>query len=347
MADNLPVSTELSNQICLSIIVPVYNISMYLGSCLDSLVVVENIENAEIIIVDDGSTDGSGRIADSYATKYSFVSCFHKKNGGLSDARNYGLRIAKGRFVFFCDSDDMIIPEAFCKIIDTAMHCEADVLMWDGITIGKNNNDIDFDYGIILNHAGLDNKHVMTGLDAMIDQINDHGKYAMTAWLMACNREFLLNNDLIFETDLIHEDELWTPQVLLHASAVYYLQETVYCYRIRPESIIGSSSKNQELHAKALVYIMNSLYKLYNDQIEDISIRNVILAEWADKYMWGFADFDIYRYEFKNQVNRFDILHSSKGFKNKIKCMILCLFGFRTYCALIRRLRRVRTTNDS
>ena len=137
MADR---SLTANDNPCLSVIIPVYNVERYLGRCIDSLLNTKGIENTEIILVDDGSTDESGRIADSYAEKHAVISCYHKENGGLSDARNYGLNRAKGRYVFFCDSDDMVVPGKFCKVIEDLAKSDADVLLWDGMTIGEDDS---------------------------------------------------------------------------------------------------------------------------------------------------------------------------------------------------------------
>ena len=91
----------------ISIIVPVYNVENYLKECIDSILRQE-FRDYEIILVDDGSKDDSGKICDEYGKKYSFISVIHKKNGGLSDARNFGLKIAKGEYILFIDSDDYI-----------------------------------------------------------------------------------------------------------------------------------------------------------------------------------------------------------------------------------------------
>ena len=97
----------------LSIIVPVYNAEKYLRQCLDSLVALK-IENYEIILVNDGSTDGSQAIADDYTVRYpELVKCFVQKNSGVSCARNFGMSQATGTYIAFVDSDDYILPEEF------------------------------------------------------------------------------------------------------------------------------------------------------------------------------------------------------------------------------------------
>lgn len=88
-----------------SIIVPIYNVEKYLRCCVDS-VLAENFSDYEMILVDDGSPDGCGKICDEYADKYPHIKVIHKENGGLSDARNAGIRAAKGDYLIFLDSDD-------------------------------------------------------------------------------------------------------------------------------------------------------------------------------------------------------------------------------------------------
>ena len=91
----------------ISVVIPVYNVKKYLKKCLET-VVNQTYSNLEIILVDDGSTDGSEKICDEYATQYNNVSVIHKKNGGLSSARNAGIDVAKGKYIGFIDSDDFV-----------------------------------------------------------------------------------------------------------------------------------------------------------------------------------------------------------------------------------------------
>lgn len=339
MFDMNSTDSSLANTVCLSIVVPIFNVSCFLGKCLDSLLMTEGIETTEIILVDDGSTDGSGKTADSYAEKFSFVSCFHKNNGGLSDARNFGLKHAHGKYVFFCDSDDKVIPEGFAKVIKAAENCNAEMILWDGITIDENDAAADGSYDNLCVHFGLDPEALISGIEVMSDQIKDHGRFVVTAWLRACRRDLLLANDLFFEKGLIHEDELWTPKVLLNSSRVRYLKEKVYCYRVRNDSIMGSYSKALEDHAKALVYIMNSLGSYYPEHINDSKQRRIIMSCWAETYIWMITGYCIHRFECRKDVPRFRLLCSVKGFKNKIKTMFMCLFGIRAYTAALNDFR--------
>ena len=320
--------------IFLSVVVPVYNVGSYLGRCIDSLTAAEGIEKTEIILVDDGSTDESGVVAESYADRYEFITCHHKENGGLSDARNYGLKKASGIYVFFCDPDDMVIPDAFAALIRTVSRSDADVILFDGMTIGEDDSATDSGYDVILGHSGLDRASDMSGLNAMISQIKDHGRFAVTAWLMACRRDYLLDNGLFFEKGLIHEDELWTPEVLAGASKVKYLPEKVYCYRLRENSIMSGSSEFLEDHAKAMVLVMNSLYAFYSEQIKNVDERDVLLSNWSGKYLWVLSSYEVYRFDCRKDVPRRRIWAHSSGIKAWIKGFVLSLFGVRAFCRL-------------
>lgn len=319
-------------QLNLSIVIPVYNVGDYLERCLDSLIRTKGIEDTEIIIVDDGSTDFSGEIADKYSSEYGFIKSFHKTNGGLSDARNYGLNQASGKYVFFLDSDDMVIPEGMQKALELLQTTEADVLLWDGVSINEDDYEIESGYEAILAHGGLSkDKEYMPGTDALVKQIKDHRKYAVTAWLLAAKREYLLENNLLFEKGLIHEDELWTPQVICGSSKVQYLPEKVYCYRIREGSITDSDS--QEKHIDSYVCVMEQLHQFFQNRIGDQEQRKILLSNWAEKYLWEIKSF---KGSSKKCIPRKLIFGAGRGFKNKLKSLVLLVFGVKGLCFAIR-----------
>lgn len=326
--------TGANNSICLSVVVPVYNVERYLGKCIDSLLNTKGIEQTEIILVDDGSTDGSGKISDSYADKFTIIDCYHKENGGLSDARNYGLNRAKGKYVFFCDSDDMVVSEKFGAIIEAAAKSDAEVLLWDGVTINENDEVIKSGMDLILVHGGVDHAGgTVTGTDVMVSQIKDHGKIAMTAWLRACRRDYLLNNKLFFKAGIYHEDELWTPQIMTGASKVMYIPEKAYCYRLREDSLMTSSG-NQEKHAQDQVSVLNQIVGYYETKIGDAPKRDILLANWADTYLWTIKNYEVWKYDCSKQIPKGRILSCAGSFRNKLKALLLKLFGTKFYCRI-------------
>lgn len=110
----------------ISIIIPVYNVERYLRECIDSII-AQTYKNLEIILVDDGSSDKSGEICDEYSKKDSRIKVIYKKNGGLSDARNVALDIAKGDYIGFIDSDDYIEKDMFQILYNLAEEYNAEI----------------------------------------------------------------------------------------------------------------------------------------------------------------------------------------------------------------------------
>ena len=129
--------TENENKIMLSIIVPVYNVEKYLEDCIESLL-NQTYKNYEIILVDDGSTDSSGKICDIVAESSSKIKVIHKENGGLSSARNTGLRVARGRYIGFVDSDDYILPTMYEKLIYSMSRYKAQIASCQYFTFDTN-----------------------------------------------------------------------------------------------------------------------------------------------------------------------------------------------------------------
>ena len=130
----------------ISIIIPVYKVEQYLPECLDS-VINQTYKNLEIICVDDGSPDNSGKILDEYASKDNRIKVIHKENGGVSSARNAGLDIATGDWISFVDADDYIASDFYDKLIGSSKDGEADVVQCGYTTFGEDFNRIKIGIG--------------------------------------------------------------------------------------------------------------------------------------------------------------------------------------------------------
>ncbi|MBQ3194486.1 MAG: glycosyltransferase [Oscillospiraceae bacterium] len=117
----------MSRETLISVIVPVYNVERYLARCVDSIL-AQTYENLQIILVDDGATDASGNICDEYAAKDSRITVIHKKNGGLSSARNAGIEAARGEYLAFVDSDDWIEPEMYACLLALLKKYDAELV---------------------------------------------------------------------------------------------------------------------------------------------------------------------------------------------------------------------------
>ena len=123
----------------LSIIIPVYNAEAWLSACLDSVLAAVS-EDCELILVDDGSTDGSFALAEAYARRFAQIRVLRQQNAGPSAARNAGLCVSRGDFVAFLDSDDTVIPEAFAKTISLLPSFAADFWVSDFFRVACNGN---------------------------------------------------------------------------------------------------------------------------------------------------------------------------------------------------------------
>jgi len=129
-------------KILFSIIIPIYKVEKYLNEAIDS-VLMQTFKDYELILVDDGSPDKCGEICDEYSQRYSFIRTFHKQNGGLSDARNYGLQYANGEYIIFLDSDDKYATEDFLKNVSKEIeNHKPDMVIWGRKTFLDSTNKV-------------------------------------------------------------------------------------------------------------------------------------------------------------------------------------------------------------
>lgn len=206
----------------LSIIVPVYNVEKYLRECVDSIL-AQSFQDFEVILVDDGSPDMSGQICDEYAAKYpDKIRVVHKANGGLSSARNAGLDVARGKYISFIDSDDVILPGMYSEMLDVAKTHDADIV-YSKFLPWETQADL----------VGDTEPIIMSGRDSLI---------AMFHWerpVTVCTSIF--KNDIIGDTrfpyGLLNEDFPFSSVVLQKASKVAVLNKGYYRYRVNQASI--------------------------------------------------------------------------------------------------------------
>lgn len=227
---------NLDNYYCdlISVIVPVYNVEKYLYSCIDSIL-AQTYNNLEIILIDDGSTDCSGKICDEYALKDSRILVIHKENQGLGLARNSGLEIAKGKYILFVDSDDYIHPKMVEELINNLVNVSADTCFCGYFSVYKNDliednpayyNDRIFKGNEIINEVLL---NMIGGLPS--DKYDT--KLNMAVWHALYSTEIIKKNHLTFpsEREFISEDIIFHILYLQCAKKVYYISTPLYYYR--------------------------------------------------------------------------------------------------------------------
>ena len=194
----------------ISVIVPIYNVEPYLRRCIDSII-NQTYKNLEIILVDDGSTDGSGEICNKYEQQDERIRVIHKKNGGAADARNKGLEVMTGKFVSFVDSDDWIEYNFYENMIEQAIKYNADIVV-------SNYNYVSDNGDIICRYEKNDKVRYNTE-EAMNEMIHD-GFIQAVIW----NKLYLKSciKDIRFKVGQICEDEFFTYKVIANSKEVVY-----------------------------------------------------------------------------------------------------------------------------
>ena len=212
------------------VIVPVYNVEKYLHRCLDS-VIAQTYQNLEIICVDDGSIDESGRICDQYAVRDARIKVIHQENQGLSAARNRGLDVAEGEYIAFVDSDDYILEDMYKKMLDKLLNYNVDlcVCQWqyefsDGRQVVKRKNIAPTIYG----------RKTSLEFARFLYMGNYENGVVVAAWNKLYRRTLL---DKIRFEGRIHEDEAFSGRIMAKNISVYVMEEQFYVYAQNGDSL--------------------------------------------------------------------------------------------------------------
>lgn len=222
-----------------SIIVPVYNVENYLRRCVDSIL-GQTFRNYELILVNDGSKDSSGKLCEEYAMQYSNVRVIHKSNGGPSSARNEGLEVADGKYFAFVDSDDYIHPEMIGTLHALARSHSSDVVMcqYRRTTEEKVTHKSDFAEAKVCHYTNIQ------AVDELlrIDEDHQSGKTNGLHWILAWNKLYKrhLFDGLRYKDGLLFEDIHIIHRLLYKCSKITYIPQPLYNYYQRPDSIVNS-----------------------------------------------------------------------------------------------------------
>ena len=261
-----------------SVIVPVYNVQDYVLRCLESLK-NQKYEEIEIIIVDDGSTDKSGKICDRFVKNEKRARVFHKKNGGLSDARNYGIGKSSGELIAFVDSDDYVREDYIGRMVETLDNDKSDIVI-----CGYNKE--------------LPKSEVISGFDAVYNCLIRQDNVDIVAWNKLYKKELFIENGILFPKGEKHEDLLTIYKVVSKAKKVSYIDEALYCYEDREGSIMNAEKKEEKLHMReraakeAIAYFRN----FRDDDLSDMAKVSLVLAKYAyiDAALKGEIDEEYY-----------------------------------------------------
>ena len=206
-----------------SIVIPVYNVKPYLRRCVES-VLKQTYQDFEAILVDDGSIDGSSQICDEYLLRDSKIRVIHKENGGLSDARNTGIRAAKGEYILFVDSDDFLDKNAL-ELLTKDIRPDVDIVTGGYKKIIGNKM-------VLFTCNGIE-----AGKEYSPYEYLKRVRIDVVAWGNLFRRQYLLDNDLFFRKGFIHEDNEIFPRLYLNAEKIVGTAGHPYNYVIREGSI--------------------------------------------------------------------------------------------------------------
>lgn len=224
----------MSQESLVSIIVPVYNVEKYLKECLNSIV-NQDYANIEILLIDDGSIDDSGKICDEYAQNYSVVNVYHKQNGGLSSARNYGMLNAKGEYYCFIDSDDYVSKDFVSTMIHSLIDSKVKIASVGYLRF--------YEDGTQENMVIPDISKSFYDITAQI-HLNKFGYYGVPAWNKLFHKS--LFEDILFPEGKLSEDWYIMYRLIEKAGGIYFNSEVKYFYRQRQGSITKSTKINTD-----------------------------------------------------------------------------------------------------
>lgn len=311
-----------------SVIVPAYNSNKYIKKCLDSII-NQTYKKIEIIIIDDGSIDGTGDICDYYCKLYSYIHVFHIKNSGVSYARNYAIEKSKGDYLIFVDSDDYIEKNMIEKLLSEYTD--------ESIGIVCCNLNYESENGVMIKEYNSQNIEFM---------LNDYPKMMhdiLSIQGYACNKMYkrkLLNNieDDYFSTDIyVTEDELFNYKIFKVCKnfKIKYINDKLYHYVIRENS--ASTSK---FNVKKLTYLDSKVQEidiLYEKNIEnDFLLLDYIVAFKRMRFMSNINKIKFKEEYYTKYINyKKNIKKNNLSTKEKLKYYIVVFFPLLYYFKLI------------
>ena len=298
-----------------SVIVPVYNVEKYIEKCLSSLV-NQTLRDIEIIVVNDGSPDNSQKIIDKYAKKYSNIKSFTKKNGGLSDARNFGLKYASGEYIAFVDSDDYVKLDMYEKMYDKAKENNFDMVVCD----------IDYLYPD-------KTLRVSSGLEDDTTNIKDvYLNIHPAAWNKIFKKE-LFENDVYFKKNVWFEDVEFIYRMLPYIKSIGVVKEDFNQYVQREGSITSIVNKKiyhyiDNMNGIIDFYKKRKLYDEYQKELEYAYVRYIYATFIRSVKRYDYKDYiEAVDIAIKNVKEHFPKYRKNKYFYKSLKGLYLVMFN--------------------
>ena len=303
----------------ISIVVPCFNVENYLERCVKSLL-GQSYENIEIILVDDGSTDNTSYLVNKYSKLDSRIVAVRQKNGGLSAARNAGLRMARGGYICFVDSDDFVDPDYIRKMYESMKRTGSDICAC--------NFDYVYENGGTKKHPASIHK-TYTSWEGLVDLFSGKQVTSIMTWNKLYKIDLFVKNNIIFPVGKINEDNFTTYKLYYYAKRISYIPDVLYFYLQRNDSIMGKTFNYSRMH----------ILEAYDETVEFFRTHGINAD--IDEYLLCYKAFiyvnllnKIIRsgyYGRERQIIRDEIIVDKKKYYTnkvlcfKIKCMILMI----------------------
>ena len=316
----------------LSIIIPAYNVEDYIEQCLNSIfdgMSEEAAELTEVIVVNDGSTDQTGEILKNYKQNGYSLIVVDKINGGVSSARNTGINIANGKYIYFVDGDDYIANNALHKVLLFLSSNDSDIVEFDGCILEN---------GVI--RSGIRDRKAVgksgSGQDVWTWE-EKRSCFENVVWLRCIARDIIIQNAVYFYEGAESEDEEWLPRVFSYARSVAYLDDYIYIYRIRDGSLTRIAETNKSF--ADLIKVSDSLVKFSQSSHLSDEFRKTLLGVISYIYWRSFRGIKlggVWDEELIADIEkRFYIMDYSTKFHRKyIYRPFIRVFGLKAYYAL-------------
>lgn len=324
----------------ISIIVPVFNQEKYIFQCLDSIL-NQRYKNIEIIIVNDGSSDGSLKIIKEYKKNNKEIRIVNIKHSGLSYARNIGIKKSIGEYILFLDSDDLLSCNAISMLLCKAIDNKSDLVVYDTNCLFE--EDVEYnqkmvDYCTRYKSYGLQNSNVL------FTKLQNNNDIADMSFLHFVKRDWLVKNKLFFKENIFYEDSELLPRLYFAADKIYHTNERYYTYRIRKNSITNSKYNSYKLISKLKCHM--SMLELINSNNLDYDTLLALIDR--DKSLVGVITSSIKYLDFSEAMKVLD--YDLTGFE--IDQLVLIGFKYTYFYNLRTIFQKLKKTivvvgNDS
>lgn len=320
-----------------SIIVPIYNVEKYLNECVESIL-KQTFRDYELILVDDGATDNSPLLCDEFQKHDNRIKVIHKQNGGLSDARNAGTKIAQGDYIIYIDSDDFLLSQDFLEKVYQKTKSAPDIILYKYVKYFDSTKKLDeckFSYDKALNMEDYASKiRMLVETDAF---------YGM-AWIKAIRRNVIVNNGIEFEVGLLGEDMEWNYHIIYHSNSIELIDEPFLAYRQR-EGSITSTHKIKNL--TDFIYVLEKWSNIIREKETNMEFQKVLygsLAKYYSNLLVVYARLiDKEKKQYKERVKKLSwLLEYGLSYRPQTIKKIYNVFGFELTIIGLKLLDRMR-----